>query len=134
VNVTRPERRFTTGFPEHPFTTGLSNSAFIFGFIASKLTASRRSVAAKLKGRGPDTPSSEAPRSAFHKQHAKPRRVARAWNGLVMKIRGFLMSQQPKQRQLVLCLGSMHFLSERIRLNQNLPRRSSDVFLYFKAK
>jgi hypothetical protein len=44
--------------------------------------------ATKLKGRGPDTPSSEAPRSAFHKKHAKPRRVARAWNGLVMKIHG----------------------------------------------
>jgi hypothetical protein len=47
----------------------------------------------KTKGRELDAPSSEAPRSAFHKKHAKPRRLARAWNGLVMKIRGFLMSQ-----------------------------------------
>ena len=34
-------------------------------------------------------------RSAFHKKHAKPRRVARAWDGLVMKIRSLMMSQQP---------------------------------------
>jgi hypothetical protein len=54
----------------------------------------------KLKWRGPNAPSSEAPRSAFHKKHAKPRRVARAWNGLVMKIRGFLMSQPAEAAQI----------------------------------
>jgi hypothetical protein len=105
-------------------------NARIFSFMFFPLT----SPGQQMKGRGPDAPSSEAPRSAFHKQPAKPRRVARAWNARVKKIRGFLMSQQPKLRKLVLCLGYMHFLSERFRLNQNPPRRASDVFLYFKAK
>ncbi len=50
-------------------------------------------VARKKKGREPNAPPLEAPRSAFGKKHAEPRPMGRALRRLfpLLKIRGFLV-------------------------------------------
>lgn len=87
-------------------------------FIRHECSVLQAVICEKMKGREPNMPPLEAPRSAFGKKHAEPRPMGACFRRLfpLVKIRGFLV-------ELSRCDAKFSLLHNQYRRGHNRPRQ-----------
>jgi hypothetical protein len=69
----------------------------------------RSKRATKHKGREPNAPLSEAPRSAFQRKRAKPRPIGRDFGGFLWAVENSRFSDKPRSRSYAKLSGLNYF-------------------------